>query len=176
MNARVESARAGEHGRGFAVVAAEVRALAQRSAQAAKEIGTLIAESVGKVEQGHQIAEAASETMRGIVSRVEQVSTIMGEIHVASREQSAGLEQVNLAVTQIGEATQQNAGLVVTAEQAAAELKQQGMRLAEGRQRVQDHVRRGGDGLVVRSWRWTMDDGRLMRVACRVSRLRRSLW
>jgi methyl-accepting chemotaxis protein len=131
LNAAVESARAGEHGRGFAVVASEVRALAQRSAQAAKEIGALTDESVAKVEQGYRIAEQASETMREIVSRVEQVSVIMGEINIASREQSAGLEQVNLAVTQIGEATQQNADLVVTAEQAAADLKEQGARLAQ---------------------------------------------
>ncbi|HTJ91736.1 MAG TPA: Cache 3/Cache 2 fusion domain-containing protein [Pararobbsia sp.] len=131
LNAAVESARAGEHGRGFAVVASEVRALAQRSAQAAKEIGALIDESVSKVENGYRIAEQASETMRGIVSRVEQMNSIMSEINIASREQSTGIEQINLAVTQIGEATQQSADLVAAAENAAGDLKAQGARLAE---------------------------------------------
>ncbi|WP_413194679.1 Cache 3/Cache 2 fusion domain-containing protein [Pararobbsia alpina] len=131
LNAAVESARAGEHGRGFAVVASEVRALAQRSAQAAKEIGALIEESVTKVEHGYKIAEQASETMRDIVTRVEQVNSIMSDINIASREQSTGIEQINIAVTQIGEATQQSADLVATAEQSAGDLKVQGARLAE---------------------------------------------
>jgi methyl-accepting chemotaxis protein len=130
LNAAVEAARAGEHGRGFAVVASEVRALAQRSSAAVKEIETLIAESVGRVADGYRIAEEARGTMNGIVERVARVNAIIGEISVASREQSSGIEQVNLAVSQIGEATQQNAALVGEAEQSTAGLHEQAEQLS----------------------------------------------
>ncbi|WP_272546397.1 Cache 3/Cache 2 fusion domain-containing protein [Burkholderia cepacia] len=131
LNAAVEAARAGEHGKGFAVVAAEVRTLAQRSAAAVKEIDTLSAESSTTVEQGYRIADAARGTMRDIVARVDQVSTLIGEISAASREQSTGIEQVNLAVTQIGDATQRNASLISDAERAAVALRDQAAQLAD---------------------------------------------
>ncbi|HEF5869825.1 TPA: Cache 3/Cache 2 fusion domain-containing protein [Burkholderia cenocepacia] len=131
LNAAVEAARAGEHGKGFAVVAAEVRALAQRSAAAVKEIDALSAESSTTVEQGYRIADAARGTMRDIVARVDQVRTLIGEISAASREQSTGIEQVNLAVTQIGDATQQNAMLISDAERAAVALRDQAAQLSD---------------------------------------------
>ncbi|QSN64723.1 methyl-accepting chemotaxis protein [Caballeronia sp. M1242] len=130
LNAAVEAARAGEHGKGFAVVASEVRALAQRSAGAVKEIEALISESATRVSHGFKMAEEASSTMRGIVDHVARVNAIVGEIGVASREQACGIEQVNTAVMQIGEATQQNASLVGEAEHSTAELREQAERLA----------------------------------------------
>ena len=117
LNAAVEAARAGEQGKGFAVVAGEVRSLAQRSAQAAKEIKGLIEDSVGKVGAGSQQVERAGATMQEIVASVKRVTDIMGEISAASEEQSSGIDQVNRAVSQMDEVTQQNAALV---EEAAA--------------------------------------------------------
>ena len=125
LNAAVEAARAGEQGRGFAVVAAEVRSLAQRSAAAAKEIKILIDDSVEKVSQGsHQVVEAG-RTMDEIVGSVKRVTDIMGEIEAASREQTQGIEQINQAITQMDQVTQQNAALVEEAAAAAASLQEQ---------------------------------------------------
>ncbi|AZY49077.1 methyl-accepting chemotaxis protein [Bordetella avium] len=131
LNAAVEAARAGEQGKGFAVVAGEVRSLAQRSAQAAKEIKGLIEDSVGKVTAGSQQVERAGATMQEIVASVKRVTDIMGEISAASDEQSSGIEQVNRAVTQMDEVTQQNAALVEESAAAAVSLQEQAQRLAE---------------------------------------------
>ena len=130
LNAAVEAARAGEQGKGFAVVAGEVRSLAQRSAQAAKEIKGLIEDSVGKVGAGSQQVERAGATMQEIVASVKRVTDIMGEISAASEEQSSGIDQVNRAVSQMDEVTQQNAALVEEAA-AAGSLEEQAQRLAE---------------------------------------------
>ena len=131
LNAAVEAARAGEQGRGFAVVASEVRSLAQRSANAAKEIKALITDSVGKVEEGSQLVDRAGRTMGEIVSSVRRVTDIIAEIAAASSEQSAGIEQVNQAITSMDEGTQQNAALVEEASASARSLEQQAEQLAE---------------------------------------------
>ncbi|MCY0386222.1 methyl-accepting chemotaxis protein [Robbsia sp. Bb-Pol-6] len=129
LNAAVEAARAGEQGRGFAVVASEVRSLAQRSAGAAKEIKALITASVSKVRDGALLANEAGQTMADVTREVEGVSRIMGEIATASIEQSRGIEQVNHAVAQMDDVTQQNAALVEQAAAAAQSLEDQGRQL-----------------------------------------------
>jgi len=131
LNAAVEAARAGEQGRGFAVVASEVRSLAQRSAEAAKEIKTLIGASVDRVEVGSRLVEAAGQSMTEIVASVQRVSDIIGEITAAASEQSDGIGQVNQSVVQLDQMTQQNAALVEESAAAAESLKEQAQRLVE---------------------------------------------
>ncbi|MES2149280.1 MAG: methyl-accepting chemotaxis protein [Pseudomonadota bacterium] len=130
LNAAVEAARAGEQGRGFAVVASEVRNLAQRSAAAAKEIKTLIGDSVEKVERGSKLVGQAGVTMDEVVASVKRVTDIMSEIANASQEQSAGIEQVNLSIIEMDSMTQQNAALVEQAAAAAQSLQDQASELA----------------------------------------------
>jgi methyl-accepting chemotaxis protein len=125
LNAAVEAARAGEQGRGFAVVASEVRALAGRSADAAKEIKTLITASVERVQRGAALVDQAGGTMQEIVQSIKRVSDIVGEITVASSEQAIGVSQVGEAVTQMDQATQQNSALVEEMAAAAMGLKRQ---------------------------------------------------
>ncbi|WP_180132313.1 methyl-accepting chemotaxis protein [Rhodoferax sp. BLA1] len=131
LNAAVEAARAGEQGRGFAVVASEVRSLAGRSAEAAKEIKTLINNSVERVEQGTDLVDQAGTTMTEVVNSIKRVTDIMGEISAASTEQSQGVSQVGEAVTQMDHATQQNAALVEEMAAAASSLKSQAQDLVQ---------------------------------------------
>lgn len=125
LNAAVEAARAGEQGRGFAVVAAEVRNLAHRSAHSAKEIKDLINNTVGQIDHGSKLAEQAGESMARIVIGVQRVTDIMTEISHASREQSEGIEQINLAIVQMDDMTQKNSALVEEAAAAAGNMEQQ---------------------------------------------------
>jgi len=141
LNAAVEAARAGEQGRGFAVVAGEVRSLAQRSAEAAREIKSLIGTSVDRVETGARLVQDAGSTMGEIVASVQRVTDIIGEITAATSEQSAGIGQVNGAVGNLDQMTQQNAALVEQSAAAAESLKDQAGRLAEAVGRFQlDHA------------------------------------
>ncbi len=140
LNAAVEAARAGEQGRGFAVVATEVRNLAQRSAAAAREIKTLIDGSVARIDAGNQLVSEAGQTMSEIVTSVQKVTDIMGEIANASRKQTSGIEQISQTITQMDEGTQQNAAMVEQASAAAASMQE----MADGLERVVSIFKLGG--------------------------------
>lgn len=131
LNAAVEAARAGEQGRGFAVVASEVRNLAQRSASAAKEIAQLIEDSVAKVDEGGKQVAKAGATMEEVLSSVKSVTEIMGEISIASSEQSTGIDEINMAITQMDQVTQQNAALVNESAAAAQSMQEQADQLSQ---------------------------------------------
>jgi methyl-accepting chemotaxis protein-2 (aspartate sensor receptor) len=131
LNAAVEAARAGEQGRGFAVVASEVRSLAQRSADAAKEIKALIGNSVDKVDTGTRLVADAGQTMSEIVASVQRVSDVIATITHASTEQSNGIGQVNASVSQLDQMTQQNSALVEQSSAAAESLKDQAARMLQ---------------------------------------------
>ena len=131
LNAAVEAARAGEEGRGFAVVASEVRSLAKRSADAAKEIKTLITTSVERVDSGTRIVQGAGETMNELQENARRISTLLSEISTASSEQANGVTQVSVAVQDLDQMTQQNAALVEESAAAAESLREQATELAQ---------------------------------------------
>ncbi|HKS33263.1 MAG TPA: Cache 3/Cache 2 fusion domain-containing protein [Enterobacteriaceae bacterium] len=131
LNAAVEAARAGEHGKGFAVVAQEVRALAARSANAVKEIEQLISDTLQKVKEGHSLSQQTGHAMEDIIGHITHINQLVTEINHASHEQSAGINQVNLAMTHIGEATNINAGRVSRSEETARALREKGTHLTE---------------------------------------------
>jgi len=139
LNAAVEAARAGEQGRGFAVVASEVRSLAQRSADAAREIKALIGASVEKVESGARLVQDAGSTMDEIVGAVRRVSEVIGEITTASSEQAGGIAQVNQAVNSVDQMTQQNAALVEQSAAAAESMREQAGKLAKAVEQFRTH-------------------------------------